>query len=609
MRRWSLRLRLGLVLLGITALALFSAGASLYVAETAHDDAAAINRAGSLRMQAYRIAALLHEGPAAREAVTGAADEFERILADPALRETVRGGAAPERRYRGVRRQWQESLRPGLTAAGAEGDDGSAYLDRVDGFVDSVDAMVAALQHQAERRIRWLRITQIAAMLATVLLALGAMYLMHSRVARPLRDLMAAAERIRRGDFAARSATTGRDEIGVLGQGFNTMAADLETFHQGLERQVEHQTRELRRSNEALQLLYDAARTLTPGNLDEHTVPPILERLERLLDTGPVSVRLTEPDGTAIRRTYSSRPDHAPASGGAEAGDAAPDGDPTAVRNHSGRGTISVPLHHHGHHHGMLLVEHPEEDVPLEWKRRLAEAVAEKIAATCDLEREARHQRRLALMEERTAIARELHDSLAQSLSYLKIQVTRLEAGLHHHPADATTHAVVAELREGLNTAYGHLRELLTTFRLKMNEPGLQAALETAAEEFRQRPEAPAIHLATLQNGLPLDSNAEIHILHITREALANVVNHARARNCWIHLQPDDNGEIRLRIEDDGIGIPENRERPHHYGIRVMAERARSLGGAMTIEPRPPGGTRVEVRFPARDGAGAEYSP
>ncbi|MDN3519361.1 HAMP domain-containing protein [Aquisalimonas lutea] len=607
MRRWSLRLRLGLVLLGITALALFSAGVSLYVAETAHDDAAAINRAGSLRMQAYRIAALLHEGPASREVVTAAADEFERILADPALRGTVRGGAAPERRYRGVRRQWRESLRPGLTATGAEGDGGSAYLDRVDGFVDSVDAMVAALQHQAERRIRWLRVTQIATMLATVILALGAMYLMHSRVVRPLRDLMAAAERIRHGDFGARSATTGRDEIGVLGQSFNTMAADLETFHQGLERQVEHKTRELRRSNEALQLLYDAARTLTPGNLDERTVPPILERLERLVDAGPVRVRLTEPNGTAVRRTYSSRPDHAPASDGAEAGDADPDGDSPAVRNHSGRGAISVPLQHHGHHHGTLLVEHREEDVPLEWQRRLAEAVAEKIAATCDLEREARHQRRLALMEERTAIARELHDSLAQSLSYLKIQVTRLEAGLRHHPADAATHAVVAELRDGLNTAYGHLRELLTTFRLKMNEPGLQAALETAAEEFRQRPESPAIHLATLQHALPLDSNAEIHILHITREALANVVNHARARHCWIHLQPDDNGEVHLRIEDDGVGIPENRERPHHYGIRVMAERARSLGGEMTIELRPQGGTRVEVRFPARDGTGAEY--
>lgn len=605
MHRWSLRLRLGLVLLGITALALFSTGVSVYVAETAHDDAAAINKAGSLRMQSYRIAALLHEGPASREAVTEAADEFQRILADPALRDTVRGSETPERRYQGVRRQWEQSLRPGLTATGPGGAAGSAYLARVDGFVESVDAMVAALQHQAERRIQWLRIIQITTMLATVILALGAMYLMHSRVVRPLRDLMTAAERIRQGDFTARASAAGRDEIGVLGQSFNTMAADLETFHQGLERQVAHKTRELRRSNEALQLLYNAARDLTPGHLDEHTLPPILEHLERLIDAGPVTVCLTDPDRGTVRRTYSSLPGHVPS---AHTNGEDPTGDAPAPQGDSRRDAASVPLQHHGHHHGVLLVEHPEGEAPPEWKRRLAEAVAEKIAATCDLEREARHQRRLALMEERTAIARELHDSLAQSLSYLKIQVTRLEAGLRHHPTDATTRAVVTELREGLNTAYGHLRELLTTFRLKMNEPGLRAALEAAAEEYRQRPDAPEIHLATLQQGLPLDSNAEIHILHITREALANVVNHAGARHCWIHLQSDDNGKIHLRVEDDGKGIPENRERPHHYGIRVMAERARSLGGEMTIKPREPRGTRVEVRFPARDSTDGEYT-
>lgn len=604
MHRWSLRLRLGLVLLGITALALSSGGVSVYVAETARDDAAAINKSGSLRMQSYRIAALLHEDPPSREAVAEAVVAFQNILIDPTLQKTVRAGETPKRHYHEVRQQWEESLRPQLTPDAWAGGGSGAYPGRVEGFVERIDDMVAALQHQAERRIQWLRITQIATMLAAVTLAAGALGLMRARITKPLRDLMAAAERIRHGDLAARAGVTGGDEIGVLGHSFNTMAADLETFQQGLERQIEDKTQELRRSNETLHLLYTAARDLTPGHLDNDRLRPILTHLERLLGAASVNVWLTHPDGEAVRCTFSSRPDQASIARDPGIDATIPTTEASATRNGSLRGHVSVPLQHHGQAHGVLRVEYPEEEKPQEWKQRLVVAVAEKIAATCDLEQEARHHRRLALMEERTAIARELHDSLAQSLAYLKIQVARLEAGLSPDQTGATTGAVVAELRRGLNTAYGHLRDLLTTFRLKIHESGLQAALEAAAEEYRQRLDAPAIHLAMSLNGPPMDSNAEIHTLHIAREALANVVNHAHARHCWIHLHSDDNWEVRLRIEDDGIGIAENHERHHHYGVHIMTERARTLGGEITIHRRAQGGTRVEVRFPKRGGTG-----
>lgn len=587
----------------MTVLALFSMGASIYIAETAQDDAAAINKAGSLRMQSYRIAALLQADAPATE-ISTARQQFDTILEASALTKTTdAAGAAPGRHYREVRRTWEELLAQDLQAViDNTGDaDGALYLDEVHNFVTAVDAMVVALQHQAEQRIQWLRLSQAAAVVLALTLALTAVYLIHSGIMRPLAELMGMAERVRQGDFTGRVQHTRRDEIGLLGRSFNTMATDLEILHAGLERQVEIKTRELRRSNEALQLLYDAARTLTPGRLDEDRVRPILQHLSRVTDIRLITVCIADPDETSARHTFSSVAGHEPSFCRSPDCRVCFHGDVARIRGGVGDGLATVPLEHRGEQYGVMLLEYASGTVPEQWKFRLADAVAEKIAVAIGLAREAHRQRRLALLEERSVIARELHDSLAQSLSYLKIQVTRLEAGLRDQTTSATTSSAATELREGLNTAYGHLRELLTTFRLKMNEPGLAAALGAAAEEYRRRSEGTDIRLEQLDGGLNLDSNAEIHLLHIAREALANVVNHARAEHAWIRLCGDGDGWVTLSVEDDGIGIPDRYERRHHYGIRIMTERANSLGGTLTLSRREPEGTHLEVRFPARD--------
>ena len=599
----SLRVRLGLILLAMTVLALFSMGASIYIAETAQDDAAAINKAGSLRMQSYRIAALL-QGEAPVTEVSVAREEFDAILNAPALTKTTEAaGAAPGRHYREVRQTWEDTLAPDLQLViDDEGDVGGAlYLDEVHNFVTAVDTMVAALQRQAEQRIQWLRLSQAAAVVLALTLALTAVYLIHSGITRPLAELMGMAERVRQGDFTGRVQHTRRDEIGLLGRSFNTMAANLETLHAGLERQVEIKTRELRRSNEALQLLYDAARTLTPGQLNEETVRPILQHLSRVTDIRLITACIADPDESSARHTISSVAGYEPAFCRAPDCSHCLDGNVARIRGGIGDGLATIPLEHRSEQYGVMLLEFTSGTVPEQWKFRLADAVAEKIAVAIGLAREARRQRRLALLEERSVIARELHDSLAQSLSYLKIQVARLDAGLRDQATSATTTSAVTELREGLNTAYGHLRELLTTFRLKMNEPGLAAALHAAAEEYRRRSEGTDIRIERLDTGLNLDSNAKIHVLHIAREALANVVNHARAAHAWVHLCGSEDGWVTLSVDDDGIGIADRQERPHHYGIRIMTERANSLGGTLNVSRREPKGTHLEVRFPARD--------
>lgn len=219
------------------------------------------------------------------------------------------------------------------------------------------------------------------------------------------------------------------------------------------------------------------------------------------------------------------------------------------------------------------------------------------IGVAIGAERRIEQGRRLALLEERAVIARELHDSLAQSLAYMKIQVSRLQGAMNSPDRNGEAAEMLVELREGLSGAYRQLRELLSTFRLKMEGEGLEATLEQTAEEFAGRG-ALAVELDIAPSGGPLTPHEEIHVLHVIREALSNVVNHARARHAWIRLSRNDEGLVEAVVEDDGMGIREaDCGKTHHHGMTIMEERARTLRGEIRYREREGGGTRVVLAF------------
>ena len=158
-----------------------------------------------------------------------------------------------------------------------------------------------------------------------------------------------------------------------------------------------------------------------------------------------------------------------------------------------------------------------------------------------------------------------------------------------------TPQGVLEELREGINSAYRQLRELLTTFRLKMDDRGLRRALEDTVQEFRTRSAVDII----LDNQLPsslLSPNEEIHVLQIVREALSNVVRHAKARQAHITLRRVGES-VDVAITDNGRGLEARPERAYHYGLTIMRERSESLNGALILTSPPGGGTRVALRF------------
>lgn len=209
--------------------------------------------------------------------------------------------------------------------------------------------------------------------------------------------------------------------------------------------------------------------------------------------------------------------------------------------------------------------------------------------------------RRQDLYEERAAISRELHDSLAQSLTYLKIQISRLDASLKESLKDSgrpreKTEAIVRELRTRLNRAYRELRELMTTFRLTMHGKSFNVALE---ELIRESEQSSSIAF-TLDNRLEddcLSVDEEMQLFQIIREALFNIVQHSKARVTVIKLDMTGGMDVHLRISDDGVGPDRLQARARHHGLLIMQERAFGLDGQFNVAHNDQGGTTIDVRF------------
>jgi two-component system nitrate/nitrite sensor histidine kinase NarX len=113
--------------------------------------------------------------------------------------------------------------------------------------------------------------------------------------------------------------------------------------------------------------------------------------------------------------------------------------------------------------------------------------------------------------------------------------------------------------------------------------------------EFAARGNIP-ITLEAHLAGCTLTANEEIHALQIVREALSNVLNHAQARQAQVSVTCDSDGSVSATVTDDGIGVHQPAG-AHHYGMTIMEERAKNLGGQLTVENLPTSGVRVTLHF------------
>lgn len=546
-------------------------------AESAENDAVRINLAGSLRMQSYRIAEtlILNRSDVVAENIPMAEllAEFERRFYQPVLSNHIRSSSVNDLRdrYNELEAQWlaikDDALRVDLDIA--------VMLAEIDGFVLAIDQLVKILEMQTESKLKLLRTLQGISMFVTVIVVVMFLFDLGSTVVAPLRQLVNMANKMRDGDFSMRINVGRDDELALLSDTLNMTASSLDAMYRDLEYKVQEKTHHLEQARDELGLLYETSRLLSAGG-------KIGSRLDRALGAvrqyfGAVQVRVelisAEPEALlalAVPRTGQGV-------------------DASAHCQHR------FAIERLGERQGELVVTATLTSLD-EGQRRTLQLVADNIAAAFSAESQHEQQHRLVLMEERAVIARELHDSLAQNLSYLKIQISRFQILQTKGASQQQLDTTVDQVKQGINAAYVQLRELLSTFRLQLSSQGLHTALEATVAEFTDRGGI-EIELDYRLDDFPLTPNEEIHVLQIVREALSNVLRHSRAQHAYISVVMGADQVIEVSIRDDGEGFGPVESSDNHYGKTIMRERAQTLKGKIRFDNGPTRGAIVVLRF------------
>ncbi len=262
------------------------------------------------------------------------------------------------------------------------------------------------------------------------------------------------------------------------------------------------------------------------------------------------------------------------------------------------RSMVVVPLEHNGRLLGVYNLYMTEERSIPEEVSLLFRSISEHLAMALENTRLMRENLRMTLMSERQMMANEVHDSLAQTMAYMKMRIElQREALLQYESGKALKYS--ADIQLALDEAYASLRELLTQFRNRMDPLGLEHALKELTAGYFDRT---GVRLE-FENRIPdlnLTVDQEVQVFHILQEALSNVARHAGAKQAWLTLEVID-GHYAFTVEDDGRGVFVMGAQPdlrHHFGISIMSERAQRLNGNIEIANRPQGGARLRLLVP-----------
>ena len=405
----------------------------------------------------------------------------------------------------------------------------------------------------------------------------------------PLGHVRKWASEIRQGDFKARVPVADDEGFGKLSDDINRLAEWLETLANDAELQLKLQAERLSAKSQSLQLLYDAAVAVNRAPSDEQLIGEYLDSLRSILDARLGYAYIQTEKGLKLITTFSENPSSAES---------------------TNRATISLTEH-----------DYEKVEVPLKYKDRIlgkyelyVEPDNEIIGSeVCDLlpsigrhlgmalekTRLERESLRLLAIEERTQMANELHDSLAQTLAALKFQVRVLDETMHQGDEP-----LIWQQMEGvencLEEATVELRDLIAQFRGRESyrNQEVQDPIAQVIAQFKQRSDI-QLFFQNRWGDVDMSQEMETQIARIIQEALANAQKHSQASVIRVLLRSEANGVYEAIVEDNGIGfsVPNTPSHPGEcIGLSIMKERAEQLGGSLTVDSECGDGTRVVLR-------------
>lgn len=611
--RWGLGAKLALVGTPFLLLALISTMLTLWVSWQLDGGAAAVNEAGRMRMQAYRMA--LAAGTGETQVLPPLVEEFnhsvnllrmgdiERPLFVPWDSTVSQHFSTVEQDWQRFRTRWLTPNPNNLTELRGQT---AAFAADIDKLVTSIEAHMS----------HWTAILHMLQMGVLVLAVLGASVLLltgYLFVLEPVTQLKQAIQKIQGGDFSARVDRVTTDEFGTLADGFNGMAEHLQSMYRNLESKVLEKTAELEEKRERLEALYEVTALVARATSLETLAQDFSQRVMRIAHADGVALRWSDQanqrylmlaaNGLPTSMVEDEQCLHA---GDCHCGTPSPVASLTVIPIQSmetlshrhciqaGFGTIvNVPIRLHDRLMGEVTLFFHAKVSPSPSERSLLEALSSHLASAMENLRLNAMEREAAVSSERHLLAGELHDSIAQSLAFLKIQVQLMRDALAR--ADASEiQKVLEEIDTGVRESYGDVRELLMHFRTRTNAEDIEPALATTLRKFEHQTGLKTA-LSMSGHSMPLSPDLQIQVLHIVQEALSNVRKHAHASQVWLNVQQQP--LWRFEVRDDGVGFAsgEHAVDETHVGLRIMAERAQRIGATLEINSTPEQGSSVTL--------------
>lgn len=662
--RQSLSLHAWGAILIIATLAVMSTLGSGALAWVARSDAEAINVAGSVRMATYRLnfqiatdfsddhpfSPSLHVGQNSVGDKTNAqsakqdtldfankttAEKIDILSRDMENRleelqvyqlTSANRHVRINEQLKEIKEQWYQDLKPALLAQDKQG-----FYSVSSRYIEDVNDFVGELQYRNEQRQTWQQNLQILSLLLIAIIVLIGMRRLQKSVLLPIQQLIKANNQFKRGQTQTRVSIKGYREFEVLGSSFNDMAGTIETYQRSLESEVQIKTQHLVKANQVLSLFYDFSKSLTTSQVSLYQLDDLIADFSKALPHLEFTL--------CIQNKYITNK-NAIVLHGEKMKELCKKLSCESCGIKNGEHTKSYPIVHQQETFGELRVRPkstlvmnrsfvtdgddnadnhsnitPEQRIQMTeagsifpfvsaeldaQNDELIVALTNLISTALSLRKQRQQEHQLILFEERSTIARELHDSLAQSLSYLKIQVSVLERHLKNvgsKPVQAPVYQNIEQIKIGLGSAYQQLRDLLVTFRLTIDNDNFDEALRDAASEFASKGNFNmTVHNRIMT--LNLSATEQIDLIQIAREALSNISRHAKAKNVEIQLAYEDGDKyIVMSIIDDGVGMSGSVDQTQHHGLIIMKERAHNIGGELIVTDNQPQGTIVTVRF------------
>lgn len=586
--------------------------------------AAAINEAGSLRMRSYRLALVLeHAGSTAQDELA----QFERTMADLQMGDPKRPLFLPttsdvREQMRLVQSEWRERMQAYAKTALQENDARNRqqalqrYTEALPAFVENINKLVSLVEFELSEKTSWLRLCQTMLIFLSLAASVALLYLLYLWIVEPVTRMQAGIARMSKDDLSVRLPIESEDEFGVLAQAFNQMADRVQTVHRTLEERVHNKTAKLQAQNYEMSTLYEIAGFLAGPHAIEELCRGFLHRIMqrmqaqggtvRILDNQRDNMHITVHEGISEKMVEE---EHCIKTDDCLCGAAVTQGVilvrdfrqmNTAKRyrcQEEGFFSIAVfQIRAREQVIGSFSLHFTSERVVSSEERRLLETLGKNIGVAIENQRLIAREKEFAVSQERNLLAQGLHDSIAQGLNFLNLQVQMLEDSLKRNDLQEITD-IAPLLREGVQESYEDVRELLLNFRTRLQDSNLESEMRNVLNKFQRQTGVHTL-IEFIGSGAPVAPEQQLQVLFILQEALSNVRKHAQASE--VKVRVENERDFQLIISDDGQGFSMDEVEAKgeaHVGLHIMQERAERLSAKLDIQSTPGTGTTISLHL------------